>query len=158
MSKLENLFVSAIHPSVLKKLGQSDADEHRRTVDDKLQKSAKELASKHGMYQEMLDELAWKSDYSKNGEEWNLLQQQKDTPNSRRRLERFAQQVKSPADFQVDLGDIEFSKYTTPVVRERHIGTDQGLKNFAIAAVEGTLGEYPIIVDMKHYSNLGLKD
>jgi len=36
VTKLENLFVSPIHPSMWQKIGQNDVDKHRRTVDEKL--------------------------------------------------------------------------------------------------------------------------
>ena len=33
VTNLENLFVSAIHPNVWKKIGQNDVDKYKRTVD-----------------------------------------------------------------------------------------------------------------------------
>jgi len=158
VTKLENLFVSPIHPLVLKKLGQSDDDKHRRAVDDKLQKASKDFACKHGKYSEMVDELAWKPDYSKNAEEWSLLQEHTDAPMSSRRLERFAETITPPGDFRVDLCDLQFSMFTTPVMCERHIGIDEGVKNFGIAVVERVLAHNPTIVDVKHYTDLGLND
>jgi len=39
--KLANLLVSEIHPCLWQKTGQSDADKHRRTVDEKLRKATR---------------------------------------------------------------------------------------------------------------------
>ena len=58
VTKLANLFVSPIHPSLWQKIGQSDVDKYRRSVDNKLQKAAVDFAKKHSVHREMLDELA----------------------------------------------------------------------------------------------------
>lgn len=40
---------------------------------------------------------------------------------------------------------------------ERHIGIDQGVKNFAIAVVERSIGKHPNVVAAKNYTDLQLK-
>ena len=40
------------------------------------------------------------------------------------------------SDFRVNLVDVQFSVFHRPVLSERHIGIDQGVKNFAMAVVE----------------------
>ena len=87
-----------------------------------------------------------------------MLQEQTEAPKSTRRLERFAEKITILADFRVDLGDLQFSMFSTPVMRERHIGIDEGVKNFGIAVVERVLKHNATIVDVKHYTDLGLKD
>ena len=46
---LKNLSVSPIHSCVWKKIGQSDVDKHRRSVDEKLQKAALAFATDHNV-------------------------------------------------------------------------------------------------------------
>ena len=115
VTKLENLFLSAIHPSVWKRIGQCEMDKHRRAVDDKLQKASVKFASSHGIYQEMVDELAWTADCGKNAEEWYSLQRQTEPPKSKRLHGRSGQQF-SETDFHVDLGDVQFLMFTKPVL------------------------------------------
>jgi len=155
VTKLENLFVSPIHPSVWQRIGQNDADKHRRTVDEKLRKASSEFAEAHSKRDEMTDELAWTADSSKNGEEWRLLQQQKEPPVSNHHV---AQHSTSNADFRVNVGNLEFTMFCRPVFSERHVGIDQGVKNFAIAVVEKDVGKSPNIVAATNYTDLQLKD
>ena len=157
VTKLENLFVSPIHPWVWQKIGQSDVDKHRRSVDEKLRKGALNFATKHDKKQQMTEELAWTVDKSKNAEEWQLLQKQTVPPSSNRCIGDRTQQSVTNPDYVVDLGDIQFSIFCRPVLSERHIGIDQGVKNFAIAVVERINDASPRIVAATNYTNLQLK-
>ena len=135
VTKLENLFVSAIHPCVLCKIGQSAGDKHKRVVDKKLKAAAIEFARRHGNEKQMEEEVNWQADYSANIEEWHRLQMQKKPPKPIGRLERCCQLPISITDFHVDLGDVQFTMYSKPVLSERHIGIDQGVYNYAIAVL-----------------------
>jgi len=157
VTKLENLFVSAIHPTVWQKIGQGDLDKHRRIVDRKLQDAAREFAASHGKYSEMCDELAWTVDCSQNAEEWRLLKKQEEPPISKSMTELSNAHLALDTDFHVDLGDVQFQMFSKPVSSERHIGIDQGVKNFAIAVIERKVGEFPRIVAVNNYINLNLK-
>jgi len=68
VTKLENLFVSAIHPCVLCKMGQSAGDKHKRVVSEKLKAAAIEFARRHGNEKQMEEEVNWQADYSANTE------------------------------------------------------------------------------------------
>jgi len=136
VTKLENLFVSAIHPNVWKKIGQNEADKYICNVDERLQEASTAFAFVHGKYEEMVEELQWTADYKQNAEEWQSLQRQEQPPKSVRIHGRCTPPSTSYNDFHVVLGDIQFPIYSTPVLSERHIGIDQGIKNFAIAVVE----------------------
>ena len=59
------------------------------------------------------------------------------------------------ADFNINLLDLNFSLCLKPVSLERHIGIDQGIKNFAIAVIDKSLDSNPKIVAVEHY-NLNL--
>ena len=157
VTRLENLFLSAIHPSLWQKIGQSDADKHRRMVDEKLRKGAEKFAVEHGKYKETLEEFSCTSDCSKNAEEWKLLKQNTDAPQPNTLIGGRNSLSTSHTDFCVDLGDMQFGMFSKPVLTERHIGIDQGVKNFAFAIVERTLGGEPHIVKAQNYTNLELK-
>ena len=58
----------------------------------------------------------------------------------------------------MDLGNVQFSMFCRPVLAERHVGIDQGLKNFAIAVAERTVGHSPNVVAANNYTDLQLKD
>jgi hypothetical protein len=55
---LKDLFVSPIFPTTWDKIGKSDADEWRRTVENKLTSVALEFAIRNGKYSEMKAELS----------------------------------------------------------------------------------------------------
>ena len=154
VTKLQNLFLSQIHPCLWPKVGQTEIDKHKRMVDEQLRKAAEKFSISHGMYPEMLEELSSTPDYSKNAEEWLLLQQQTVTPQL---ITQLTQPTTADLDFDIDLGDAQFRMFCTPVLSERHIGIDQGVNNFAIAVVERTVGENPNIVEAMNYTNLELK-
>jgi len=90
-----------------------------------------------------------------NDEEWRLLQEQKEPTASNRHV---AHHSKSDADFCVKVGNVEFAMFCRPVLSERHIGIDQGVKNFAIAVVEKDVGKSPNIVAAINYTDLRLKN
>lgn len=60
VERLEYLFVSPIFPDVWKKIGQSEIDKHRRTVEDKLKTASLNFALVSGKYREMNAEMNWK--------------------------------------------------------------------------------------------------
>jgi len=60
-------------------------------------------------------------------------------------------------DFHVDIGNLQFSIYSKPVLSEQHIGVDQGVKNFAIAVVQQTVGNSLVVVHVKNHTDLELK-
>ena len=64
VKKLKHLFVGPIFPSVWEKIGKSDMDDHRRTVEQTLRKKTGDFAYRNGMYEEMKAELSRKPDYS----------------------------------------------------------------------------------------------
>ena len=155
VTRLENLFVSAIHPCLWQKIGQSDMDKQRRVVDQNLRKAAGKFASDRGKYKETVQELSWTADHSNHDAEWQSLQEQTEPPKKRRRS---LLQTTTDADFDVCVGDTEFRMFSKPVPSERHIGIDQGEKNFAVVVVERTVGSNPNIVAAHNYTDLNLKD
>jgi len=82
---------------------------------------------------------------------------QKEPPKSIGRLERCSQLPISIRDFHVDLGNVQFTMYSKPVLSERHIGIDQGVNNFAIAVVERVIGKNAIVINVKNHTDLKLK-
>ena len=157
VTKLENLFVSAIHPCVLRKIGQSDSDIQKRLVDEKLKNAAVTFAESHANHKLMEEEVNWQADYSTNFEEWQQMQMQTEAPKIIGRLEYFSQLPLSAEDFHIDIDNVKFQMYSKPVLSERHIGIDQGVKNFAIAVVEKCIERHPVIIDVKNHTDLKLK-
>ena len=156
VKKLEHLFVSPIFPSVWEKIGKSDMDEHRRTVEQKLREAATDFAAIHGKYKEMKAELSWTPDYSGNDQEWRELSVQSEPPKSTKAIH--SRQQLCDADFEVRFRDKKFQMFVTPVLSERHIGLDQGSKNFGMAVVEVSHGNPPNVVFAENYTNLALRD
>ena len=156
VKKLENLFVSPIFSSVWEKIGKSDMDERRRTVEQQLRSAAESFAISRGKYKEMMAELSWTPDYSGNDMELIELNSQTEPPKSRRETQ--SQQQVSNADFEVVFADHTFQMFLTPVLRERHIGLDQGTKNFGMAVVEVSQGDSPNVVFAENYTDLRLPD
>jgi len=154
VTRLENLFVSAIHPCVWQKIGQSDMDRKRRVVDENLRKAAQEFAVTHGKYAEAVQELSWTADSSNNDVEWRSLKEQTEPP--KKQGDSLMLQTTTDGDFDVRLGDSNFRMFSKPVLSERHVGLDQGEKNFAIVVVEQTVGNNPRIVAANNYTDLQL--
>jgi len=79
--RLCDLFVSPIYPRLwLEKISKQAADLERLKVDEKLRQEAGKFASKKGMYEQMVEELAWTPDDSNTGNEWNDLEDGKTAP------------------------------------------------------------------------------
>jgi hypothetical protein len=153
---LKDLFVSPIFPNVWERIGKSDVDEKRRTVEEKLRSAAGNFASFHGKYSEMKAELSWKPDYTNNAKEWGEIESQEQPPESRRERQRVNQRQEVQLDFEIALTECEFAMFLAPVLSERHIGLDQGTNNFGMAVVEKAHNSSPKIVAAENFTNLNL--
>ena len=147
VTQLSNLFVSPIHPSLWEMIGRTTADVERHQVDEKLRKAALEFASVNGMYREVKEELDWTPDYS-------------NCKNERMDLESGSTPPISGETVSVELGEDDwlansslgqFRMCVTPVQSERHIGIDQGRRNFAIVAVDKEIGKPPVVVAAENF-------
>lgn len=150
--RLEDLFVSPIFPTFWKKMAESP-DVDRRKSEADLQKASAALAMKHGRYLEMRAELDWKPRYGDVEKEWKELQMRTTEPVSTRN-DAVAVTANS------DLYTVRDDGARVPMCRkaalsERHIGIDQGRRNFAIAVVDRIVGERPQL-DLAKVYNLEL--
>ena len=137
---MQNLLVAQIHPSIWKKLGNSETDVKRRAAEMELIKHATEFASRCGMLAIVEKELNLKADYSLNAEEWLAMQKATALPSY---VSLNEQAEMSNAYFLAECHNVRFKFCHEPVQSERHIGIDQGTKNFAIAVVDKCINEKP---------------
>jgi hypothetical protein len=151
---LKDLFVSPIFPTIWEKIGKSDVDERRREVDKKLKSAALDFASRKGKYREMKAELAWMPDYSNNETEWAEMEAQREPPTTIRRNRLASLATFARDEFRVEFEDCDFTMVLEPVLRERHIGLDQGTNNFGMTVVEKTQGSWPKIVAAENFTDL----
>jgi hypothetical protein len=152
-NKLENLLVSPIFPEIWKKLGKSSFDDSRRLVEKTLTKGALKFAEEFGMYDEAVEELQVECDRSSNEQEWVSIKQMESLIVQERVLNDF-----DASDFETEVGDTTLCVCARPTLSERHIGIDQGVKNFAIAVVDRPLNGLPVIVFAENYTDLDLSD
>jgi hypothetical protein len=152
---LEYLFVSSIYPGLWEKIGKGKLDEHRREVESKLKEESLKFAAKHGKLKEMEAELQWTSDNTGSQAEWKALQNTSQPP--ARSFQRHSATLAND-DFKAVVGDRIFSLCLTPVQSERHIGLDQGKKNFGMAVVETTVDHFKKLVAAENYTDLGLPE
>lgn len=144
VNNLRDLFVSPIFPSVWEKLGKSDRDEHRKVAECKLRKATMEFASRHGKYVEMKNELAWTPDVSHNPREWKEIKSLTSVPVPAAGLKSYPDVADE--SLRITNGEFDVPLHMKPVRRERHIGIDQGKKNFAIAVVDKVIDGLPTVV------------
>ena len=157
-NELKNLFVSPIFPCIWEKIGRSAQDEARRESEERLRKDAEELATAHGWRDEFHKEQSYVPDYSGNVAEWEKMvtmqtlswPHDEDFP-----VPREMDYVEDRADDGTD----DIPGWLSPCEHERHIGIDQGVKNFAMVAVDKLPNAVPKVVGAELYDleHLGLK-
>ena len=144
--RLQDLFVSPILHTFWEKIGSSVTLE-RSTVEMALQEAAKQFAANRGMYKEMKEELDRKTIYDDVEDEWQQLQGQTTEPvSSRQALLENLQAVPDDDLFTVTDTGNQFPICMRAVLSERHIGLDQGTRNFAIVVVDQHVGRPPKLV------------
>jgi hypothetical protein len=131
---LRNVFVRPILLSVWKKLGKSVADEARRDEEAVLRESARDFAAGCGQLDIVEDEFAHLPDCSGNDAEWQELVSAAAGPIHQDASTQPA--AFADADFEAVAEGEHFCFRSRPVPHERHIGIDQGTKNFAVVAVD----------------------
>ena len=145
VTALENLFVNSIFPSVWDKLGKTQLDNHRRNVEQNLRQAAEMFAASHGKLNEVQQELSCTADYGNTEDEWHKLQQNCQPPLSKRESHGPCIDHASCTDFHVSIGDVTFDMLRTPVLSERYIGIDQGVRNFGIVVVQKKLSNVTVM-------------
>lgn len=106
----------------------------------------------------MKAELSWKPDYSNNAVEWAEIENHDQPPESRARNRLLYQDQLSQLDFQVHFNNANFTMFLAPVLRERHIGLDQGKNDFGMAVVEKAQNSSPKIVAAENFTNMNLPE
>jgi hypothetical protein len=151
VTELRNLFLGTIFLSTWEKIGQSTADHERRETEIKLKEAAGKFASDHAFFKEQDAEFKWKPDYSTAEDEWKQLKTEVAAPASHHTQLQDLQPV--PDDEligQHSRGEFQFA--FRPVNSERHIGLDQGRRNFGIAVVDKYgIDQHPVLVAAENY-------
>ena len=151
---LKDLFVAPIHSEVWVKLGRDAESLHRQAVDKELCECAKTFAAFHRQLDLVETELTpIDCDFDEEVECVDLCSM--DEP-----VSRFQLAVPLAADcdnFLAEGSGTQFNFCLKPVLSERHLGTDRGRRNFAIAVVDKIAGKNPKIMSVKLY-DLGLND
>ena len=154
VKKLEDLLVSPIPKHVWETLGKTPADLKRKKAEELLQKSAEKFCISKGKYSEFTAEMAYKPDYSCNIQEWERITSMNQPP--LRKKPKFATFTGSDTfdvHFEIKVDDT-LCKYPLclhPAMSERHIGIDQGRKNFAVVVVDKIRGKPLEVVAAENY-------
>ena len=152
-NELKNLFVSPIFPSIWEKIGKSDQDQARRESEERLKKDAEKFAKAHGWYADFQDEVTFMHNYSRNSNEWKEIINANSSPTYD--SESVTVDAVNTEVVDESLSDV-FSEqvpgWLKPCNRERHIGVDQGLKSFAIIAVDLMSSTVPKVVGAELYN------
>jgi hypothetical protein len=144
ITKLKDLFVSPIFPSVWMQMGKSDRDVERRKHEEVLKTAAKEFARETEKYDECLDEINFKHDYSAVEQEWDDI-----VDDLSRETGQSLPTLMSEGDLhelKQCLREENFPVSMKPVVKERFIGIDQGIHTFSMVAIDKTSSCLPKVV------------
>ena len=155
--RLQDLYVSPIYFKNWEKIMEQSGCSEMEEVEKKLRDASKHLALRCRKSKIMREELAWKPAVSDSDQE---LRELETMPAPQRNVQ--PPPVYTADDFkisyQLDGHYNRFQMCLKPVQRERHIGLDQGSRNFAIVVVDKEVGQRPVIVAAENYDlNLGTR-
>ena len=149
-NKLQNLFVSPIFPSIWERIGKSDADKARRESEVRLRNDAERFAEQHGWHEEFVEQQSYVPENSENIDEWKEMVHATGPPVYCEESEPM--ELSDDGRSEPCVGDVEVPGWLRACERERHIGIDQGVKNFAMVAVDRTPGALPRVVGAELYN------
>lgn len=129
-NELKNLLVEPIFPSIWDQVGKSETDVLRRQSEVRLKKDAEVFAINNGAYGEFKREQAFQPDYSNNETEWDNIVSANEPPT--RLVVVDPLQTIGTDDLNEDNDD----GWMSAVMCERHIGIDQGVRHWAMVAVD----------------------
>ena len=144
-TQLKDVFVSNISEQSWEKIGKSST---MSEVNDRLKTKAREFAAKHGKLAEVDAELNFQPDYSQCPDEQEQLESKSLQPAAKARVNV----TTTSSDFRARTSmGIHFDMALKAASSERHVSLDQGRRNFAIVAVDRTVGQLPCVVGAKLY-------
>lgn len=149
--RLQDLFVSPIFPTFWSMMGKSEVDAERRLVCEKLENGAQTFAIKCGKFKEVKDELNWVSPYTDRDRKLELetLKSQDSVPTPAKSLKHVELNNQDLRAYGNEAGDFEFCM--NAVASERHVGLDQGRRNFALVVIDKIGQEPPRLVFAENY-------
>ena len=143
---LKHLLVTSIFPEIWDGLCKNSIDDARRVEESTLKEFALQFAEQHN-YREIVENEFNILPLNDNNQEWSDL-----VNDATLHTEQVsALPLYSDFDFEVDAGNSRFKFVQKITHSERHIGIDQGVKNFAIVVVDQMNREDAIIVSAKLY-------
>jgi hypothetical protein len=139
VKELKNLLVAPIPTDIWATIGNKPADMQRRKAEELLTKAAEKFAISKGMYKEYSEEMAYAPDYKSNEDEWQEIRNMRSAPE--RKKPAFAKSADVDPftvefEVKVDNNMCRFPMCLKPASSERHIGIDQGRKNFAVVVID----------------------
>jgi len=149
-NKLQNLFISHISPTIWERTGQSDVDKAKRESELRWRNDAERFAEQHVWHEEFVEEQAYVPDYSENVDEWKEIVDATGPPvycEESKHMESSDDGTSEPR-----AGDAEVPGWLKACERERHIGIDQDVKNFAVVAMDKTPDGLPRVVEAELYN------
>ena len=153
VNKLKDLLVSPIFPDTWEKIGKSEMDDRRRKADADLIKAAGKFAMLNGKYPEYENEMEFEPDYGDLDREWDEIKNMSAPPERKPAPCVLSRQDALETKFKIKVsGEISHhSLCLTPVMSERHVGIDQGRRNFAIVCVDKIGNSPPKLVAAELY-------
>ena len=146
---LKHLLVTPIFPEIWDDLCKSSIDDARRAEESTLKEFALQFAEQNG-YREVVENEFDFLPLNDNNQEWSDLVN--DTTKTTLQSEHALELPQyNDFDFEVDIENSRF-KFVQKITHSiRHIGIDQGVKNFAIVVVDQMNSEDAKIVSAKLY-------
>ena len=146
---LKHLLVTPIFPEIWDDLCKSSIDDARRAEESTLKEFALQFAEQNG-YREVVENEFDFLPLNDNNQEWSDLVN--DTRKTTLQSEHASELPQyNDFDFEVDIENSRF-KFVQKITQSvRHIGIDQGVKNFAIVVVDQMNSEDTKIVSAKLY-------
>ena len=148
---LQNLFVSPIFPTVWENIGKLEQDKARRKSEEMLKKHAEDFAREHGWLVEFWEEVNFVPDYSGSDNEWKQILSASSPPALTTPVLLHQSAIPDSSDVQCCTSN-HHPFWVRACERERHIGLDQGYKNFAMVAVDKVPDVAPMVVGAELYN------
>ena len=146
---LVDLLVSPIFLTAWEKIGKSEMDDRRRKADSDLVKAAEKFAIKRGKLKEYKAELNFKANCGDIDAEWNEIKSMTAPPERKNAIGvPLSQSEALKIKFKIRVGGetTSHSLSLTPVLSERHLGIDQGRRNFAVVCIDKRANSLPKVV------------
>ena len=143
ITRLKDLFVSPIFPSIWSAMGKSEGDVQQREHEEAVREAATNFASVTGKYEECIAEMEFQHDYTGVDAEWNeIVNSSVPLPRSTAAMMSDVELAEKKRKLELECVPVSLK----PALKERYIGIDQGIKTFSMVAVDRSLTGLPKVV------------